>query len=289
MIASGTFPPRVHAETVHCAGLPRSRLDCDREIATQRLTCAGFFAGWVTEASGTRTTLATVWGVADAACAPGPLAAGESLTLAGVAVVDGLAVFDGVAVLDGLADFVAVAVFDGVGVGVGSWVGIGVFVAVAEAEAVGFGVPVVETEPVGVGVPVGLVAEPVGEGVPVVGLGDGLECVGFGVGDRDGVGVGVGLGAGDLTTAHARPLLDEVTADVSSTVSGWPDCAAAAPTAAATSNPVAAARKTPPAARVTVTGRACVKRMNRPYQCSFGTTSCGSQHCLVRYVTIGYQ
>jgi hypothetical protein len=78
------------------------------------------------------------------------------------------------------------------------------------------------------------------------------------------VGEGVGFGAGSLSATHARPLPDVVTADDISTASAWPGCAAVALTAAATSKPVAVARSTPPAARVTATGRACAKRMYCP-------------------------
>lgn len=107
-------------------------------------------------------------------------------------------------------------------------------------------------------VEVGAVAGVVGVVVGVVGVAVGVVGVAVGVGEVE-VGEGGGLGgeAGSCSGSHDLPL-DVVAA-----------LAAAVFAATARLTPEVAVSRTLPAIRVTVAGRACAKRMKRPYPVLF--------------------
>jgi hypothetical protein len=142
---------------------------------------------------------------------------------------------------DGLADWLALALSD--------FVGDGLVVASVGVLAVGVGVLAVE-----VGVLVGVVGVDVG----VVGAAVGVDGAAVGVGEVE-VGDGDGLGgeADSCSGSHDLPL-DVVAA-----------LAAAVFAATVRLTPEVAVSRTPPAIRVTVAGRACAKRMKRPYPVLF--------------------
>lgn len=130
---------------------------------------------------------------------------------------------------DGLADRLALALPD--------FVGDGLVVALVGVLAVGVGV---------LAVGVGVLAVEVGVVGVVVGV---VGVCEVGVGEGDGLGDEVGSCSG----SHDLPL------DVAAVL------AAAVFAAAVRLNPEAAVSRTLPAIRVTVAGRACAKRMKRPY------------------------
>jgi hypothetical protein len=155
---------------------------------------------------------------------------------------------------DGLADRLAlelpVAVGDGLVVAVVDVVAVGVGVVGVVLGVVAVGVGVVGVVLGVVGVEVGVVGVVVGE-VGVVGVGFGVVGVAVGVCEV-GVGEGDGLGdeLGSCSGSHDLPL-DVVAA-----------LAVVVPAATARLTPEIAVSRTLPVIRVTVTGRACAKRIN---------------------------
>jgi hypothetical protein len=297
MAASGTFPPVVQTLTVQWAECPRSLLACALAISTQRLTCAGsgtalaplcglvlvlVLAGVgvgvsVTVCVGVGAALAVALGVALA------VALAVALEVAGVA--DGLALAEvltmarlGVDDVDGLGDAVVLAaafvvVFAGVefvAVAAALDCSVPVDVAVASADVAVASADVavasadVVAEPVGSEVSVGsevevsvAVAAGVADGLVevalgVVGVAGGLVEFGSAVGEvRVGEGDGLDGVAGSCTGSHDSPLVAVAVL-------------AAAVLAATVRLAPEAASRTLPAISVTITGRACVKRMKRP-------------------------
>jgi hypothetical protein len=209
-------------------------------------------------------------GVADGV----PLA--EALrVLVGVADGDGLA-FAVVLAGAGVADSVLVGAFVGVTAGVDLSVRVGAGVAFDEGVAEWVGVPTVplavavgdglvvagfDADVVGVAVGVGVVLVGVGVGVGVgvvlAGVGVGLVVagvVGVAVGEV-GVGDGEGLGEEVGSCSGSQDLLLDVVAAL----------ATAVPAVTTRPAPETAVSRTLPAISVTVAGRACAKRMKRPY------------------------
>jgi len=239
-VASGTFPPVVHALTVHCAACPRRLLAAAGETWTQRLV------GVVSE-----TVLAPLCEFLPVAVAVGvlvgvPVAVREGLATAGfgVPVVGfGVRVRVGTEVAAGLDFKVRVGAGLAAAVCVG-WepeglaVAVGFFFGVEVGDLLGVAVGVFV-----VGVAVGLVAAGVGVGVgePEDGEGDELD------GAVDG-----GNGSHDAPLAAVAVLI------------AVPVLAVAVFAVTARPTPEAAVRSTLPAISVTVAGRACAKRMKRP-------------------------
>jgi hypothetical protein len=161
---------------------------------------------------------------------------------------------------DGLADRLAlelpVVVGDGlvvtlVDVGVGV-LAVGVGVVAVGLGVVGFEVGVLGVEVGVVGVVLGVLAVEVGVVVGVVGVGVGVVGVAVGVCE---VGVGEGDELGSCSGSHDLPL------DVMAAL------AAVVPATTVRLTPEVAVSRALPAIRVTVTGRACAKRINALTQC----------------------
>lgn len=96
----------------------------------------------------------------------------------------------------------------------------------------------------------------------LLGLGLGLL---LGLGVFDGVGDGDGLGdRGSCSTSHCWPFPLVVAASAVAAVGPSAREVPVWAADAAMENPAAVVRRTPPVTRLTLTGRACAKRMNAP-------------------------
>lgn len=301
--ASGTFPPVVQALTVHWAACPRPLLAWVRVTWTQRLTRAAggavLVALLVSVGVGVAVAVALVVVVAlvgfgvgvglPARVRVGTGVAGLVL-LATVWVAEGVPLALSVLVAGGVAffvvpagagdltmAFVVVGVAAGwevsvrVGAGFAEWVGVAATLAplvlalvVVGAGSVGVDVDVVADDVVAddvvdvdvdaagiavgvVGVGAGLALDVVGDGAGVLGVGDGEVTAGEGLGDE----ARVCSGSQDLLLALVAALAAVLLAVMARLV------------------PEAAVSRTLPVISVTVTGRACAKRMKCPLpQCS---------------------
>jgi hypothetical protein len=256
-VASGRSPPIAQALMVHWAERPRSMLACELVTSKQRLTCV---------------ICDTVVAVLVLVLVAVPVGVGFGLMVrvgsevgdAVVGVAESLMVLVGVADGDWLS-VGSVLLVDGVAVGVAVGVVVGVLVGVVVGLSVG---SVLLVGGVVVGLVVGLV-DPDGDEldgwlVLVLGLVLGDVVVGAGL-------VGVAVGVVVLGVAVGAVVVG----DGLGIWSGSHDWLAAVVAALAVAVPAVTARLTPepaasrtlPAISVTVAGRACAKRMKRPYQC----------------------